>query len=61
MSLVERIESLQARHAAVDSRLQDELHRPAPSPERVNRLKREKLALKDEIQRMADAQMRELA
>ena len=52
MSAQERIESLRTRHAALEQELDDEVHRPMPSPETVSRLKREKLRIKDEIARL---------
>lgn len=56
MSLKERIESLQMRHAALDQQLQDEIHRPLPSSEEIARIKREKLRLKDEMVRLSAAE-----
>lgn len=53
MSLSERIEALQAKHALLDEQLHDETHRPLPSSEQILRLKREKLRLKDEMARLA--------
>ncbi len=53
MSLKERMESLRARHTAVENLLQDEVHRPLPSSGEISRLKREKLRLKDEMARLS--------
>ncbi|MGP1394991.1 MAG: YdcH family protein [Inquilinaceae bacterium] len=53
MSFRERIDSLRVKHAALDEQLQDEAQRPSLSNEYLNRLKREKLRIKDEIQRLA--------
>ena len=52
MSLNARLASLQTRHAALELRIHDEDHRPQPDPQALDQLKREKLRLKDEIERM---------
>ncbi len=52
MSLQSRIESLRTRHAALDDRLFDEDRRPAPDQGALNRLKLEKLRVKDELERL---------
>ncbi len=52
MSLRDRIDSLRAKHAALEEQLQEEVHRPSPSAEEVNRLKRAKLRIKDELSRL---------
>lgn len=52
MSLQSRMESLKARHAELESRIADEDQRPKPDPEVVSRLKREKLHLKEELERL---------
>ena len=44
-----RIRTLEARHAALERDLAEELARPAPNPIRVRQIKRRKLALKDDI------------
>ena len=51
--LMERIETLRARHADLDSQIDEETHRPHPDDIRVAELKREKLKLKDEITRLS--------
>ena len=51
MSNQERIEALRTRHAALDQELDDENHRPHPDFDQVNRIKREKLKIKDEMAR----------
>lgn len=53
MSLATRIDTLKSRHVMVDAELQREEGRPAPNPAQVHRLKREKLRLKDEMNRLA--------
>lgn len=50
--LMERIETLRARHADLESQLAEEIHRPHPDDIRITELKREKLKLKDEIVRL---------
>ena len=52
MALEQRIESLRKRHAHIETLLQQEENRPAPDIARVQELKKEKLALKDEIARL---------
>lgn len=52
MSLHTRLTSLQQRHAALETRIADEDHRPRPDPRALDTLKREKLRLKDEMERV---------
>ena len=52
MSLQARIESLKERHAGVEARLADETLRPRPDDEALTKLKREKLRLKEEMERL---------
>jgi hypothetical protein len=52
MSMSERIDSLRAKHAALDQQLEEETHRPFPNADELNRLKRAKLKLKDEMARL---------
>lgn len=54
MSEIERIDSLRAKHAALDDRLKSESQRPLPNEDEIHRLKREKLRIKDEIARLSD-------
>lgn len=49
MSLQDRIESLKAKHAALEDALAFEGSRPHPDETRLNDLKRQKLRIKDEI------------
>lgn len=53
MSLQDRIESLKARHAALDSALQMEVRRPLPDEAQIADLKRQKLRIKDELSRFS--------
>ena len=52
MSVADRIEALKAKHADLDSQLEDENGRPMPDAAMVATLKRQKLAIKDEIARL---------
>ena len=54
MNLQSRIESLKIRHASLESRILDEDHRPQPDPRALTKLKREKLRLKEEMERLRD-------
>jgi hypothetical protein len=49
----ERFESLKAKHQTLEHQLQTEGVRPYPDTARVLSLKREKLRLKDEMERLA--------
>ena len=52
MSIAQRIETLRSRHTTVDRELHSESLRPWPKTSMVRRLKREKLRIKDEIERL---------
>ena len=52
MYLQPRIDSLQTRHGALEARLREEDRRPRPDEAALLRLKREKLRLKDELERL---------
>ena len=52
MNLQGRIEALQSRHRALEDRIFEEDHRPAPDASTLGRLKAEKLRLKDELERL---------
>ncbi len=54
MNLQSRIESLKSRHAALESRIADEDGRPQPDPQALSQLKREKLRLKEEMERLRE-------
>ena len=49
MSVVERIESLRARHAALERTIHDEEVRPHPDEDVLTDLKKKKLRIKDEL------------
>lgn len=50
-----RLRALEERHAALESRIAEEDNRPMPDTEHLGRLKREKLRLKDEMERLRGA------
>jgi len=50
MSLLDRVESLKAKHAALETALEDESRRPLPDSAALAELKRRKLAIKDELE-----------
>jgi hypothetical protein len=52
MSLQDRIESLKAKHAALETAIDTEARRPYPNEPHISVLKRQKLAIKDEINRI---------
>ena len=52
MSLESRLESLKARHATLERSIAEEDLRPKPDSTTLGRLKREKLRLKEEMERM---------
>ena len=52
MSAIERIESLRSKHAHLEQRLHEEEIRPHPDEALIHRLKKEKLEIKDEIERL---------
>jgi hypothetical protein len=41
--------SLQAKHADLDRRIEDEIHRPLPDPLVLAELKKQKLRIKEEL------------
>ncbi len=51
MSLESRLESLKNRHASLERSISEEELRPQPNAEALARLKREKLRLKEEMER----------
>jgi hypothetical protein len=56
MRLDARIASLNNRHAALEVQIFEEDHRPRPDAETLARLKREKLRLKEEMERLRSGQ-----
>ncbi len=55
MSLHDRVESLKAKHAALELALDDETHRPLPDHTQIHDLKRKKLRIKDELNRIGSS------
>lgn len=55
MTSEDRIESLRAKHQALETELKNETQRPNPDPAIVSKIKKEKLRIKDEIARLAHA------
>ena len=49
MSLQDRIESLKAKHAALETAIEDEARRPFPDNMAIGSMKRQKLVIKDEL------------
>lgn len=47
-----RLRALEERHAALEARIADEDNRPRPDPDQLFKLKREKLRLKEEMERL---------
>jgi len=52
MSVQERVDSLKAKHAHLESQINEETMRPMPDDMLINRLKKEKLRIKEEIERI---------
>lgn len=55
MAFEDRIESLRSKHQALEAELKMETQRPLPDPSIINKLKKEKLRLKDEMSRLGKA------
>ncbi len=54
MNLQSHIDTLKTRHAVLETRIADEDGRPQPDPTALTRLKREKLRLKEEMERLRE-------
>ena len=52
MTMQDYVESLRTKHAHLERRIDDEMHRPLPDQSVLSRLKREKLRIKDEMARL---------
>lgn len=52
MSMHEHVDSLRTKHARLEEMIDEELHRPMPDQPTVSRLKKEKLRIKEEIERL---------
>ncbi|WP_082915069.1 YdcH family protein [Paramagnetospirillum marisnigri] len=53
MSLHDRIESLKAKHADLESAIESQIRSTSPDTARINDLKRKKLRIKDELTRIS--------
>jgi hypothetical protein len=56
MSLQERIESLKAKHRALENAIEEEHNRPRPDDIEILRLKKQKLQIKDELASLSSKQ-----
>ena len=54
MSVQEHVESLRNKHAHLEHLIDEELQRPMPDQASVGRMKREKLRIKEEIERLRE-------
>jgi hypothetical protein len=52
VELAPRLRALEQRHAVLESRIAEEDNRPRPDAEQLSRLKKEKLRLKEEMERI---------
>jgi hypothetical protein len=52
MRLLERVESLKDQHAALDAALKAEARRPQLNASAISEMKRKKLRIKDELERL---------
>lgn len=52
VSMIERLDSLKARHAGLEAQITEETKKPQPDESAIHALKREKLRVKDEIARL---------
>jgi hypothetical protein len=52
MSVVEHVDSLRTKHARLEHLIDEEVHRPMPDQAEISRLKKEKLRLKEQIERL---------
>jgi len=55
MSSDDRVDALKTKHAALDAALSQENRRPIPDSSAVAELKRQKLKIKDGLQRLVHA------
>jgi hypothetical protein len=49
---IPRLRALEQRHATLEARIAEEDNRPRPDADQLTRLKREKLRLKEEMERL---------
>ena len=57
MAEAARIRSLEERHATLEARIAEEGGRPRPDSEELVRLKRQKLRLKEEMEKLRGSQL----
>ncbi|BCX16971.1 MAG: hypothetical protein KatS3mg117_0653 [Geminicoccaceae bacterium] len=55
MPMQEHVESLRSKHARLEQLIEEELHRPLPDQGVISRLKKEKLRIKEQIERIRGA------
>lgn len=55
MTQTEYVDNLRSKHAILEQKIDEEMHRPLPDQSTLTRLKREKLRLKDEMARLDPA------
>ena len=55
MSVQEHVDSLRNKHAHLEHLIDEELHRPMPDQGSLVRMKKEKLRIKEEIERLRHA------
>jgi hypothetical protein len=55
MSMASHLSALEQKHRSLEQQLEDELSRPSADDIRIRELKRQKLKLKDEINRLRSA------
>ena len=53
MTVQDRIDALKAKHAELEAEIEEEEGRPLPDNVHVHELKRQKLAIKDEIAQLS--------
>jgi hypothetical protein len=56
MRLLDRVESLKDKHAALEAVLDAEARHPQMNPAEITEIKRRKLKIKDELERLRSAQ-----
>lgn len=57
MPEIPRLRTLEDRHATLEARIAEEDNRPRPDAEQLTRLKREKLRLKEEMERLRNSRV----
>ena len=55
MAMAERVEKLKSDHAGLEQEIEEERSRPHPNDQTISELIRQKLRIKDELQRLANA------